>query len=107
MGRPYVCPYCGANKSVSKGVRKTKTMGDRRIRLCKACGRKFTPKNQKPMDAIEKKPAETSIESSEAPKPAAASKPEKVDEPAEESEAKPESDASPDMVSPPDKEWTS
>ena len=22
-------------------------MGDRRVRLCKACGRKFTPKNQK------------------------------------------------------------
>ena len=23
-------------------------MGERRIRLCKSCGRKFTPKNQKP-----------------------------------------------------------
>lgn len=49
MGRPYKCPSCGeSGRSVSKGVRRTKTQGDRRIRLCKACGRKFTPKNQKP-----------------------------------------------------------
>jgi hypothetical protein len=48
MGRPYACPYCHqSGQSVSKGVRKTKTLGDRRIRLCKGCGRKFTPKNQK------------------------------------------------------------
>ena len=47
MGRPYKCPYCQQSESVGKGVRKTKTMGDRRIRLCKGCGRKFTPKNQK------------------------------------------------------------
>ena len=47
MGRPHKCPYCGATSTVSKGVRKTKTMGDRRIRLCKACKRKFTPRNQK------------------------------------------------------------
>ncbi len=46
MGRPHTCPHCGATRSVSKGVRKTKTMGERRLRLCKACGRKFTPKNQ-------------------------------------------------------------
>lgn len=49
MGRPHKCPACGAEgKSVSKGARRTKTMGVRRIRLCKACGHKFTPKNQKP-----------------------------------------------------------
>ena len=24
-------------------------MGNRRIRLCKECGKKFTPKNQKPI----------------------------------------------------------
>ena len=48
MPRPFKCPYCGEQgRSVSKGVRKTKTMGNRRVRLCKACGRKFTPKNQK------------------------------------------------------------
>ena len=54
MGRPHTCPYCGVvGKSVSKGVRRTKTMGDRRIRFCKACHRKFTPKNQKQVDAKE------------------------------------------------------
>ena len=47
MGRPHKCPYCGASKTVSKGVRKTKTMGKRRVRLCKACRRKFTPRNQR------------------------------------------------------------
>jgi hypothetical protein len=26
-------------------------MGDRRIRRCKACGRKFTPKNQKLLES--------------------------------------------------------
>jgi len=51
MGRPYKCPYCKARETVSKGVRKTKTMGHRRIRLCKACKRKFTPRNQKAGDA--------------------------------------------------------
>ena len=47
-GRPFKCPYCGEiGSTVSKGVRRTKTMGIRRVRRCKACGRKFTPKNQK------------------------------------------------------------
>ena len=46
MGRPHKCPYCGQSTSISKGVRRTKTLGDRCIRLCKACRRKFTPKYQ-------------------------------------------------------------
>jgi hypothetical protein len=50
MGRPYKCPYCGQSDTVSKGVRRTKTLGERRIRRCKACNRKFTPKGQKPGD---------------------------------------------------------
>jgi hypothetical protein len=50
MGRPFKCA-CGSTETVSKGVRRTKSMGNRRIRLCKACGRKFTPKNQKATDA--------------------------------------------------------
>ena len=50
MGRPYKCPYCGKSESVAKGRRRTKTMGDRCIRRCKACHRKFTPKNQKPVE---------------------------------------------------------
>ena len=45
-GRPAKCPYCGGS-SINKGFRKTKTMGKRQIKLCKACGRKFTPQNQK------------------------------------------------------------
>ena len=44
-GRPPACPYCGSS-SIKKGMRKTKTMGIRRIRQCKACKRKFTPKQQ-------------------------------------------------------------
>lgn len=50
MARPYKCPYCGAQDTVSKGRRRTKTMGDRSIRLCKACRRKFTPRGQKALD---------------------------------------------------------
>ena len=50
MARPYKCPYCGNQDTVSKGRRRTKTMGDRSIRLCKACRRKFTPRGQKALD---------------------------------------------------------
>ena len=52
MGRPFKCPYCGSSSdTVSKGIRKNKTVGARRIRWCKACKRKFTPKNQQPLTA--------------------------------------------------------
>jgi hypothetical protein len=57
MGRPYKCP-CGSSNNTSKGVRKTKTMGVRRIRLCKDCGKKFTPRNQKVAEG-EEQPAST------------------------------------------------
>lgn len=58
MGRPFKCPYeeCGASDNVSKGVRKTKTMGDRRIFRCKKCGRKFTPKHQQAAEERETSP---------------------------------------------------
>ena len=49
-GRPAKCPYCGGS-SINKGFRKTKTMGKRRIKLCKACRRKFTPRNQSAPEA--------------------------------------------------------
>ena len=56
-GRPYKCPYdCGSTNTVSKGVRRTKTMGVRKLRLCKTCGRKFTPVNQKPEPLPEAEP---------------------------------------------------
>ena len=59
MGRPHTCPYRGQiGKSVSKGVRRTKTIGDRRIRFCRACGRRFTPKNQKAIEGPEASGAE-------------------------------------------------
>lgn len=48
MGRPHKCPYCGSTETVSKGHRKTKTMGPRSIRRCQACRRKFTPRHQNP-----------------------------------------------------------
>jgi transcription elongation factor Elf1 len=43
-GRPAKCPYCGSTSTVSKGVRKTATMGARPLRKCKGCGRRFTLK---------------------------------------------------------------
>jgi len=46
-GRPHKCIYCGSIDTVSKGSRVTKTLGIRKIRRCKSCGRKFTPKSQK------------------------------------------------------------
>jgi hypothetical protein len=48
-GRPPVCIHCGSHRSISKGKRRTKTLGDRRLRVCKDCGRKFTPRHQKPL----------------------------------------------------------
>jgi hypothetical protein len=56
-GRPFKCPYkgCGSTKSSSKGTRVTKSLGIRKIRVCKDCGRKFTPQNQKPLKAKDKK----------------------------------------------------
>ena len=49
MGRPHKCPYCGLCDTVAKGYRRTKTIGARKIRLCRSCRRKFTPKKQKPV----------------------------------------------------------
>jgi transcription elongation factor Elf1 len=46
-GRPFKCPYCDSTNTVSKGVRKTKAIGIRKLRLCKSCDRKFTPRKQK------------------------------------------------------------
>lgn len=54
-GRPPTCIHCGSVRSISKGVRKTKGLGDRRLRLCKDCGRKFTPRHQKPMERLGKR----------------------------------------------------
>lgn len=53
MGRPFKCPYCASTETVSKGVRRNKTVGVRRVRRCTACRRKFTPRNQQPLEEDE------------------------------------------------------
>ena len=60
-GRPVKCIHCGSTDTTSKGARKTKTMGIRKIRRCKSCGRRFTPRNQKsvPYEGSEVPQAET------------------------------------------------
>lgn len=78
-GRPAKCPYCGGS-SINKGFRKTKTMGKRRIKLCKACGRKFTPKNQKPIEAIGENTTETNVQQDEATEVSDIAEPNKTDE---------------------------
>jgi hypothetical protein len=68
-GRPHKCPYegCGSTSTVSKGARKTKFMGLRKIRLCKSCGRKFTPRNQRLIQTEPAKGEVTSIAGPEDP----------------------------------------
>ena len=65
-GRPAVCPYCGQSDTALKGWRRTKTQGMRRIRLCRSCKRKFTPKNQKlvqdPREATTAEPQSDSVD---------------------------------------------
>ncbi|MEX2389225.1 MAG: hypothetical protein WD534_15210 [Phycisphaeraceae bacterium] len=49
-GRPPKCIHCGSQQSIAKGYRETRTLGTRQLRLCKACGRKFTPRYQRRRD---------------------------------------------------------
>ena len=99
MAKPHKCPFCGATDSVSKGVRKTKTMGVRRVRLCKGCGRKFTPRSQRP-DELPNQEAEEQGKSRPEPQGNAEvpTKPEAPDEPAQ---------ALGTMFPLPDEQWTS
>ena len=99
-GRPFKCPYgCSSANTVSKGVRKTKTMGLRRIRLCKNCGRKFTPKNQKPLQPTEEKTTETAVELDETAEPDEMHQPNQT-------LPEPTSDSKP-LLNALDQEWTS
>ena len=69
-GRPAKCIYCGSARSIRKGVRRTKGLGERRIRLCKDCGRKFTPRHQKVISECETLPGpENDREASSAMQP--------------------------------------
>ena len=99
MEEPFKCPFCGATRSVSKGVRKTKTMGGRRIRLCKACGRKFTPKNQEPGEIAPQGVEKQASSSSEQQDPGEAAH--EADAPTEPAGALAK------MFPPPDEQWTS
>lgn len=101
MGRPYKCPYCEATETVSKGVRKTKTMGRRRIRLCKACKRKFTPRNQKPAAPGQDAPQEGATN----PEPEAGPQSTETSL-ADDPQPRPV-EALVRMLPPPDQEWTS
>ena len=116
MARRFKCPFCGATDSVSKGVRKTKTMGDRRIRLCKGCGRKFTPKNQKQAEAsgsgTEEQEENQRREAEEPAEPNAVSQedteaPDGTGAPDENETPNDPADALACMFSPPDERWTS
>ena len=105
-GRPFKCPYgCGSTNTVSKGVRKTKTMGLRRIRLCKNCGRKFTPKNQKPAQPMQERAIEANIEPDEATELDGVAKPDETDQP-NQTVTEPISDSKP-LLNALDQEWTS
>ena len=41
-GRKAKCIWCGSGRTIGKGIRQTVTLGNRTIRLCRECGRKFT-----------------------------------------------------------------
>jgi transposase-like protein len=41
-GRKATCPTCKGNHTHRKGVRHTTTLGDRELRYCTDCDRKFT-----------------------------------------------------------------
>ena len=41
-GRKPMCPYCRSSRTISKGVRRTTTFGNRPLRVCNDCKRKFT-----------------------------------------------------------------
>ena len=116
MAMPFKCSFCGATDSVSKGVRKTKTMGVRRIRLCKACGRKFTPKDQKPGEARglgSEEQEEKQLQEADEPTEPTAAPQEDAEAPAEpgatgsEGTSAESAGALARVFSPPDDEWTS
>ena len=116
MARPLKCPFCGATDSVSKGVRKTKTMGIRRIRLCKACGKKFTPKNQKAGQSQDQEAREQDVardqEQEERVEPGGepqedAEAPAEPEAPGENETSTEPAEALARVFPPPDEQWTS
>ena len=102
--RPAKCPYCGGG-SINKGFRKTKTMGKRRIKLCKACRRKFTPKNQTPIQPTHEKAIETEAEPDEGTELSGIAGPDKTNQP-NQAVTEPTNDSKP-LLNALDQEWTS
>ena len=52
MARPYTCSWFGASgESVSSGIRRTKTMGNRALAVCEDCRRKFNGTTSPPPPA--------------------------------------------------------
>ena len=105
-GRPAKCPYCGGS-SINKGFRNTKTMGKRRVKLCKACHRKFTPKNQRPGEEDQERTNATNLESTEATESTAVTESREPDKPTSVPAAPLELDENSGIVSSPKEEWTS
>jgi len=80
-------------------------MGVRRIRLCKNCGRKVTPNNQKPVQPTEEKTTETGVEPDEAAELGSVANSGETDRP-DQALPEPTSDSKP-LLNALDREWTS
>ncbi len=80
-------------------------MGKRRIKLCKTCGRKFTPKNQKPVELSEEKVIESNAEPDKAQGAGVVAESNETAE-SDKAVAEPADDSKP-LLNALDKEWTS
>ena len=108
-GRPARCPYCGG-RSINKGFRLTKTMGKRRLKQCKVCRRKFTPKNQPLLETQAKEAApiqspEEKVDNNEAPAAGVVAEPSETPEP-NNAAVEPADDSKP-LLNALNEEWTS
>ena len=80
-------------------------MGKRRLKQCKVCRRKFTPKNQKPVELTEKKVIETNAEPDEAQTAGVITEPNETTD-LNKAAVKPTNDPNP-LLNALDQEWTS
>ena len=103
-GRPHSCPYCNSTKTICKGWRITKYQGNRRIKFCKSCGRKFTPKNQKPVELTEEKVVEANVKPDKAPLADVAAESNEIPE-SNKAAVEPANDSKP-LLNALDQEWT-
>lgn len=53
-GRKAICPYCKSKRTHNKGIRRTSTLGERPLRFCNDCRRKFTL--NRPITPVEPEP---------------------------------------------------